>query len=78
MRSFILSLALLSRLRCERVDFSEVQVEYDIFDVFEAVVTVELGEANSCSGEDWSGRLLGIEDDEDIFLVFDGVGDTSF
>ena len=78
MRSFILSLALLSRLRCERVDFSEVQVEYDIFDVFEAVVTVELGEANSCSGEDWSRRLLGIEDDEDIFLVFGGVGDTSF
>jgi len=46
--------------------------------VFEAVVTVELGEANSCSGEDWSGRLLGLEDDEDIFLVFNGVGDTSF
>ena len=47
--------------------------------MFEAVVTVELGEANSCSGEDWSGRLLGLDDDEDIFLVFDGLNqDTSF
>jgi len=77
-RSFILSLALLSRLRCERVDFSEVPVEDEIFDVFEAVVTVELGEANSRSGEDTSCRLLGLEEDEDIFLVFNGVGDTSF
>ena len=76
--SFILSLALLSRLRCERVDFSDVQVEDDIFDVFESVVTVELGEATSCSGEDWSGRLLGLEGDEDMYLVFNGVGDNSF
>ena len=70
----MLLLALLSRRRREFVDFMDSGVDIDILDEVDTVVIVEDGEGSS-NRHNLSAFFFEVEDDLEIFLVFEEDGD---